>query len=269
MQSSRLMRIIAALTLTALITGAATLMLQTHSPHFFKASKKFHFYMRKAHGVEVGTPVWVNGLEAGEVIKMELMPEEKPATLMGGKPSEGNVLAVKATARIYSPFHRQLREESKVEVLTLAVLGRPRVHVFPSPPGMDETPNNDLLSPRIERGIEGKAEELISRANRVGKKGESLQVYLDALQKDSEEIDERYKKGRNTFKSMVQEGEDRRTLEATSEALQASTKRIQEVLKEIGEDKKRLGDDPLGDLQVDLNETGKILGEVKEELEEA
>ncbi|MHC4601296.1 MAG: MlaD family protein [Planctomycetota bacterium] len=250
MERTGLLRVVSAAALLALLFSVGTVVLQFHNPHFFKASRVFRFYMRKASGVEEGTPVWVNGLNAGEVTNMTL--EEIPATLVGGKEAEGTVLAVKCTARVYAPYHEMLRENSQVEVLLLSVLGKPRVYVHPGPPAMPPAPNRDFLGQRITRGIEGKAEEFLDRSSDLNEEAKALSVYLDSLGESTREIEARYKKGRNTFRALVGKEEDRDALNATSESLDANAGRMQEVIRSIRDDVEALGKDPFGSLDRDL-----------------
>jgi len=246
------MRFLAGLTILVVLGSATYLALRKHTPTLFTKSCVFLFYMRAARGVEVGTPVWVKGLDAGEVISMDL--EDVPATMVGSDPGEGRILAVKVKCRIFSPFHRLLREGSNVEILLLSVFGRPRVYVHPGPPGMPRAPDEIVLANRITRGLEGQTEDFIDRAQRIDKRMEGLSVYLDAVEEDSEDIERRYLKRNNTLYALTGEGPDRRNLEDASRELELTMNAVSGTNEAIRANLDALGEDPLRPIQRDFEE---------------
>jgi len=205
--------------LAVFAVGAAYIVVARHAPQWIRPSRTFEFYQRRASGVEVGTPVWVNGIEAGKVIRMS--PEVVPATFLGGKPQEGKVLGVKVACRILAPFHRLLREGSTAEVVATSVFGGMRVNVIPGMPGSPRSPNNAVLDQRMERGIEGAVEELVARVEAIDRRRAQIEVYLDSIGKDAEEIDANYSKGRNTLHTFLEKGPEFDALKDLTDRLQA------------------------------------------------
>lgn len=244
-------RALAALGLALLCAAAFVLVLRKTSPALFRRSQVFAFYMRTPGGVEKGTPVWVNGLDAGEVIAMELA--QVNATVLGGNPEEGVIVAVKVICRVYSPFHRNLRQGSQVETLLLSVLGKPRVHVIPAAPNTPRAPDGDILAQRTTRGIEGVAEDLIDRSERINRRGEALSMHFDSLEGDADGIDARWTSGSTTLYALLHEGPEREALKAASEDFSAKASALGETLKGVQRDLEDLGDDLLGPARTDAD----------------
>jgi hypothetical protein len=236
------MRLISGAVLLALLGSITYVVLKKHNPYLFKRSKKFVFYMREAQGIEEGTPVWVKGLDAGEVIEMTL--EEVPATFLGGKPVEGKVLAVKVTCRVFSPFHELLRQRTTVEVLLLSVFGKPRVHVFPSAPSTPPIANGAVLGQHISRGLEGKAETYLDQSEALNRKFMELTDVFDDLQRDTEDIERRYREGRNTWFALMEKGEESAALKRAAKGINSSAKAIQASIDELNRNINSLGKKP-------------------------
>ncbi|MCU0722445.1 MAG: hypothetical protein MUC63_02310 [Planctomycetes bacterium] len=219
--------------LVAFAAGAGYLAVAQHAPHWIRRSQTFEFYLRRAR-VDVGTPVWVNGIEAGKVIRME--PEVVSAPYLGGKPQEGKVLGVKVACRILSPFHRLLREGSTVEVVATSIFGGIRVNVTPGLPGSPRSPNGVRLGPRTVRGIEEVTEEFGEHLKAIERRRKEIQVHLDAIEKNVDEIDGKYSRHENTLYAFLAKGPDFQALDEVTRRIEGKSRPLQTNLEGIRAD---------------------------------
>ncbi|GEM_PF-3407529 len=258
-EGSKWLRYGAIVLMASLAVLVGTLVLHKHVPHLFKKSKTFEFFMREARGVSVGTPVWVKGLEAGEVIAME--PEIVPAEIVGGTKREGKILAVKATCRVFSPYHRLLRKGSTVEILLLSLIGKPRVHVFPGIPGMPRTPDGDVLGKRIVRGMEGEAEEFLDRSETLSSKYEEVGVYAETLGGNLEDMDTRFQAGNNTLASLLQNEQDRERMQKAARRMDDTVAVFRENIDVIRRNGEKIAPEDMEALQKDASVAGDRFAE--------
>jgi hypothetical protein len=258
----RSVRRIAWVLLAACAFGMAYLVVARHAPQWIRRSRTFDFYLRKASRIEAGTPVWVNGMVAGKVIAMD--PWVVRATDVGGKPEEGKVFGIRVRCRILSPFHRLLRKDSRVEIVATSLFGGMRVNVVPGAPGSPRAPDGDVLREKTDRGIEGLIEDLGDRIAAIDRNRAVIEVSLEAIDKDTQEMEANFSKGANTLHAFLDAEGDRKGVEDAVNRLNEKSKPLQASFESIAADVARLDRDAIERVRLDSREATRGVEEAED-----
>ncbi len=122
----------------------------------FESKIRYYAFFENLDGLAEGSPVWLAGVEVGNVSGIEFLKEK----LTDDKTLRVEMTIREAVAYLCTPG-------TKVELGTIGLLGDKYVRVLPGPPSEVPLPDGAILESRGAAGVAGAMEKLPETAERV------------------------------------------------------------------------------------------------------
>lgn len=130
----------------------------------FDSKQEFHCYFKNVNGMLSGSPVWMSGVEVGNVKSVKFVNESLEHQ-------------VKVVCRINEDYWGMMSTNSTVQLGTIGLLGDKYVEILPGPPGGSELQPGALLS----TADVGDAQEMFAKGEAAFDQVGSVLTSLDTV----------------------------------------------------------------------------------------